>query len=344
MNKYVVPNDGTSIMSDRTRYRDLCKAEPSIPIFSQDWWLDAVCGESNWDVITLEKGADIYASLPYYFQKKRGSLHIQMPLLTQTMGPWLRPTKAQRYRTRLNSEMDTLTELVEALPPFRSFDQMFHHSISNWLPFYWRDFQQTTRYTYLFPDLTNLDKVYEDVDHGVRKYISKAKDHIDVVESDDLKRFYEVNTAVFTKQDRKVPYSYEFLSHLDEACHQREKRSMLFAVDKNDELRAALYLVWSGECTYALMSGIVPKFQNDGALRLLFWEAIKNASKKTRMFDFEGSMIKPVERNFRKFGPIQTPYLRVSKNITYRDMLFKRVSDLRHSRSAPSKAAEEAGE
>jgi hypothetical protein len=301
-----------------------------------------VCGEANWDVITLERNGEIYATMPYHFLRTRGGLHIQMPLLTQTMGPWLKPTLAQKYRTRLNNEMETLTKLAESLPPFRSFDQMFHHSITTWLPFYWHDFQQTTRYTYIFPDLTNLDKIYEDIDHGVRKYISKAKDQIDIVESDDLKKFYEVNTAVFTKQNRNVPYSYDFISRLDDACRQRGKRSMLFAVDRTDALRAALYLVWSGECTYALMSGISPRFQNDGALRLLFWEAIKNASTRTKMFDFEGSMLRPVERNFRKFGPVQTPYLRVFKTNTIRDGLISKISDLRHSRSKRAKTMEEA--
>ncbi len=331
-------------MSDRTKYRDLCKAEATIPVFSQDWWLDAVCGENGWDVITLEKNNEVFATLPYYFRKRRSGLHIEMPLLTQTLGPWLRPTKAQKYRTKLGNDMDTLSKLVEALPPFRSFDQFFHHSVTTWLPFYWAGFQQTTRYTYVFPDLSKPEKIFEDVDHGVRKYISKAKEEIDVVASDDLREFYRINTAVFTKQDRKVPYSFEFLSRLDTALRRQQKRSMLFAVDKAGELRAGLYLVWSGECTYSLMSGIDPEFQNDGALRLLFWEGIMNASKVTRSFDFEGSMLKPVERNFRKFGPVQTPYHRVFLKHTLQDKVTKTLSDMKHRNKGSKPKAESEGE
>jgi hypothetical protein len=33
----------------------------------------------------------------------------------------------------------------------------------------------------------------------------------------------------------------------------------------------------------------------------------------TDVFDFEGSMLRPVERFFRAFGSRQTPYLRVSR-------------------------------
>jgi hypothetical protein len=316
-------------MSDRTAYRELCRNEPSIPIFSQDWWLDAVCGEADWDVVVLDKGKDIYATLPYHFEKKGNAMNIKMPLLTQTMGPWIRPTLAQKYRTRLGNEMETLGQLIEGLPPFRSFDQFFHHSLTNWLPFYWEGYQQTTRYTYIFPDLTDLEKIFADVDHGVRKYIAKSKEYIDIVDSDDLHRFYEINTAVFTKQDRKVPYSFDFVSRLDEALRQRGKRRLLFALDKNGELHSGLYIVWSGECTYSLMSGIDPKFKDDGSLRLLFWEGIRHASTVTKRWDFEGSMLKPVERNIRKFGPVQMPYLRVSKNITWRGELRKRISAFR---------------
>jgi hypothetical protein len=48
-------------------------------------------------------------------------------------------------------------------------------------------------------------------------------------------------------------------------------------------------------------------------------------------------MLKPVERNFRKFGPIQTPYLHVFKKNTFQDKLTKTLSDLRHGRKSSTK-------
>jgi len=38
------------------------------------------------------------------------------------------------------------------------------------------------------------------------------------------------------------------------------------------------------------------------------WHAIQFASTVSTIFDFEGSMIEPVERFFRGFGAVQTPY------------------------------------
>lgn len=37
---------------------------------------------------------------------------------------------------------------IDNLPKFDYFNMNFHYSITNWLPFYWRGFKQTTRYTY----------------------------------------------------------------------------------------------------------------------------------------------------------------------------------------------------
>lgn len=46
---------------------------------------------------------------------------------------------------------------------------------------------------------------------------------------------------------------------------------------------------------------------------LLIYEAIKFASQVTAKFDFEGSMLEPVERFFRAFGATQKPYFQIKK-------------------------------
>lgn len=57
-------------MVNKITYRALCEKETTIPIFSKAWWLDAVVGEKNWEVIVHEKGNDVIASLPYVIKKK----------------------------------------------------------------------------------------------------------------------------------------------------------------------------------------------------------------------------------------------------------------------------------
>ena len=43
-------------MSNKSKYRNLCTKEKTTPIFSKDLWMDAVCGENNWDVLLVERG------------------------------------------------------------------------------------------------------------------------------------------------------------------------------------------------------------------------------------------------------------------------------------------------
>ena len=59
-------------MDNREKYRNFCNKESSMPLFSKAWWLDSVCGENNWDVSLVEKGGNIFASMPYYIEKNMG--------------------------------------------------------------------------------------------------------------------------------------------------------------------------------------------------------------------------------------------------------------------------------
>ena len=65
---------------------------------------------------------------------------------------------------------------------------------------------------------------------------------------------------------------------------------------------------------------ITPEFRSSGATSLVFWEAIKLMSTKTKVFDFEGSMSENIENSFRQFGTTQVPYFRINK---YNSLLFK---------------------
>jgi hypothetical protein len=71
--------------------------------------------------------------------------------------------------------------------------------------------------------------------------------------------------------------------------------------------------VWDRHAAYNLLGGADPQLRTSGASSLLMWESIVRARERTDVFDFEGSMLQPVERFFRSFGARQTPYLRVSR-------------------------------
>ena len=117
----------------------------------------------------------------------------------------------------------------------------------------------------------------------------------------------------FERQGITIPYSYEFVARLDRACVKYNARKILFAEDEKGKIHAAIYIVWDDNAAYYLMGGGNPNLRTSGATSLLIWEAIKFSASVSKAFDFEGSMIEPIERFFRAFGAIQTPYHKITK-------------------------------
>ena len=58
-------------MTDKEQYREFCANEPSVPIFSSDWWLDCVCGENKWDVLLYKNKDNIEAAMTFYSPGKK---------------------------------------------------------------------------------------------------------------------------------------------------------------------------------------------------------------------------------------------------------------------------------
>ena len=311
-------------MTSKDKYRQLCKGEKTIPIFSKDWWMDATCGEDNWDVLVVEKGGEIVASMPIYIKSKYGLKYITQAKLTQTNGIHIRYPKNQRYSKRLSFEKEVMNGIIDQLEELdiAYYQQSFNYSVTNWLPFYWRGFEQTTRYTYVIENLSDLDRVYNGFSKVVRKNIKKANPLANVYLSNDTKKFYQINTMTFERQGLQIRYSLEYLKRIDEICKKNDCRRIIFAEDAQGNIHSGSYIIWDDISVYQLMSGIDPRFRNSEFKTLLIMEALKLANQIGIKFDFEGSMMEGVEEYFRKFGAIQKPYFSISKAFKYKP-LFK---------------------
>jgi len=301
-------------MPKKEQYREFCATETAVPIFSRAWWLDTLCGENNWDVCLIEKGGRIVASMPYSIQKKYGFTLVSQPPLTQTIGPWLRPSK-KKYTKKLGEQKDLLQALIDQLPPFDYFSQNWHYSNTNWLPFRWRGFQQTTYYTYILPDLTNEHQLWAGLRENIRTDIRKAENRFNLHVRDDLgmEAFLPLNRMTFTRQGRRLPYPENVIRRLDTACRAHKCRKIFIAEDAEGRHHAGMYIVWDENSAYYLMGGGDPDLRNSGATSLCMWHGIRYAATVTKQFDFEGSMIEAVERFFRAFGAVQTPYFHITK-------------------------------
>lgn len=314
----------------KATYRAFCASESSIPIFSRAWWLDATAGEDNWNVAIVERNGKVIASLPYVIKRKYGFTVLTQPQLTQTLGPWLRESTA-KYANRLGQQKDVMEELISQLPDFHHCVQNWHYSQSNWLPFFWDHFKQTTMYTYVLRDLSDEKVLWDGLRENVRSDIRKAESRVNLRVRDDVdvKAFLALNNLVFARQGKKLPYPENLVECLDSACAERKARKIFIAEDRRGRMHAGVYLVWDESSAYYLMAGSDPALRNSGAGSLCLWEAIRFASKVTKCFDFEGSMLESVERYFRAFGAQQIPYFRVYKTPSRVLKCFFLIRDMR---------------
>lgn len=300
-------------MTNKEKYREFCKKEKDIPIFSKDWWLDSVCGVDTWDVVLVEKGGQVMASLPYMKTKRAIFDVISMPTLTQTMGVYIKYPPKQKYYKRLSCEKDMMSKLIDQLPDYSTFSQNFDRSITNWLAFYWAGYEQSTRYTYVVENMT-IEELEKNLETDIRRRRRRKayEAGVEVIQSDDLEKFYELNTMTFKRQGREVPYSFEVVKKLYEACSYNNAVKMYFAIYE-DNIIAVNFLVYDENTVYYLMGGIHPDFKDLGGMDIVQFESIKFALESGRAFDFEGSMIESIEKYFRSFGAVQKPYLHITK-------------------------------
>jgi len=306
-------------MNSKEKYRKLCSQVDSIPLFSKDWWLDAVCGLENWNAIVIEKGGVCVGALPFYCKKKFGFKIATMPTMTPFFEFWIRYPEGQKYSTKLAYEKNIMEEVIKKfeVEGVDCIDFFLGYSFVNWLPFFWKGFKQTTVYSYVIEDLSNMDKTFLSFESKIKTGIKKAEKIVNIKEDCDIGVFYKVNRKTFTRQKLTMPFSLEYLKTLDKVCSEKGCRKILYAEDAEKNIHAAIYLVWDEGSVYYLIGGSDPKFLDSRAFSLLMWEAIKFASSLNKKFDFEGSWVESIERFFRAFGAVQKPYFKITKSYSF---------------------------
>jgi hypothetical protein len=281
------------------------------PIFHQPWWLDAVA-PGRWDAVTVERGGRTVARMPFVVRGPRTFRVLTQPPLTPFLGPWITPEAGAKYASALSNQMELQTLLEAQLPTAVAFHQNFSPTVRTCLPFIWAGYRAEARYTYRLEDLHSENALWEGLAGNIRREIRKAQRQLRVRQGDDVDLFHSVLTKTFRRQDLAAP-DRDQLTRIDAACARYGARSMLFACDEADRVHAVAYVVRDRRTAYYLMGGGDPQLRTSGASSLLLWEAIRQSRAAASVFDFEGSMLRPVERFFRAFGGRQAPYLHISR-------------------------------
>ena len=293
---------------DHERWDEFVDISPQGSLFAKTYYLDAI--GLPYEVGVLKKNDIIKGGIVL----AKNELHLfANPLLAKYLGILLCPIES-KYVYRLTEEKKIIEQIVSHLNQ-RSFDYTFHPAFKNWLPFYWKGYRQTTRYTYRIKDLTQLEQIVKAAASRVRKNLRKAERHnIYIDDNISVEEFYSVNQLAFKRQGGPIPYSFSFFTRFHDRLKKRNAIELLAARDRQGQIHAVCGIVYDRQCGYLLFNGSNPDLTNVEANSLLVMKTIEYAAKITDAFDFEGSMLKPIERFYRGFGGEMTAYMNIWKH------------------------------
>ena len=141
-------------------------------------------------------------------------------------GPWFTASSSDtKYTTELGRRQELCKQFTEELKRYPHFLQNFNYDITDWLPFYWAGYNQTTRYTYLLKNIRDHQAVWENMSPNIRRNITKAQNkyHISVKKGIPLNEFLAVQAQTFDRQHVRIKEDTNVLKDLIATCDKEDK-------------------------------------------------------------------------------------------------------------------------
>lgn len=287
-----------------------------IPIYSQPWWLDAVCGEEGWDVWLSVSGGTIRAAMPYHYEKRGNYNYITKAPLTQNNGIIFCYPETSSYVTRQSIRERIINEACDYIESMKIdvYEQQFHHSFDNYLPFFWRGYMAIPRYSYtIYTDDCSEEQIWNNVSSKQKSIIKKGQRNGFYSEDIDSIEFYREHEKIYKKQGLECPFSLNLWLRLYDSCVKNGSGKIVCYKDLESNIASLAFIVWDSRSVYLLMGGGIPEYQRLDTYAALLWKCICFAREIGKSFDFEGSMIKRISKAFAEYGGIPMEYYRIRK-------------------------------
>jgi hypothetical protein len=284
---------------------------PAQSVFHQAWWLD-LATDGNWRAATVRRGNEIVGEMPYALGRKGLWRTSQMPPLTRTLGPALKPFAGDPAQAMLD-RIHVTTQLIEQIPEVDSFYQIFDPRVEDALAFGLNGFTVSTRYTLQFAAERDVEQLWKGLNGKTRNLIRTGQKFLKVapIESPaEFNRFYNANLAV---HGRSNIYGTDVMQRLVSAFVERGAGYLLGAYDANGHLVAAIGVTCDRHAAYYLLSSRSPS-AHGGAISVLIWAAIQDAMKRKLTFDFDGIPNANTLRFLSGFNPTLRPRLVVERH------------------------------
>lgn len=300
-------------MTSKEKYRQLCQQPNKLPLFLQDWWLDAVC--NNWDAAIIYNGDLVAGVWPYITETKAGVSIFRNPALTPYLGPHIFFPHDLKPSKRDNFEYEITEQLLQQIPNHKVWSVALQPSQKHVGLFKAKGFEISPRQTFLMPLQEDIDTIFSRLHEDYRRNIRKADAELQIAdEPQSLSQLWEFQKATLDKKDVHMHFSMQQLQKLFDVC-QAHNCTTLWTARKDNIIQAILWHIWDEERAYYLVGSKNPAAKDNRAMTALIWKAISESKNRNKTsFDFEGSMDPGVEKFFRNFGGNRELYLSLQKN------------------------------
>lgn len=306
--------------NERESYDALARKHGSV--FHTLAWGD-LAGESLIRCGIFDKGENLVGGFHLYKEKKFGITLFRNPPFTPECGPF--------FEARARNTVAALEERRDVLDAMAVFLSSNHFSVrcislspewSDGLPFYWRKYKVIPHYTYRL----DLAKSRIDLQAGLcpkrRNDISRAtRDGVTASLEGDYRLVRDLSSSAL-KRSGKDPR----IRYLDAILFQfaSPTNSYAFTAQNGDRPLATCFVIHDSTVAYNLLTGHVGEGAHRGGGAIAHWQAILHAQELgLRIFDFEGSIIPPIESFFRGFGGTLTHYFTVNRAPLAAEMVLK---------------------
>ena len=283
--------------------------ETAFSIYHEHWWLDVVT-DGNWGEAVITENGVVVGCMPYVVERKLGFRVSRLPSLVRTLGPVISPL-ADETGPQLLRRVDIATALINKLPRFELFDQMFDPRIEDAAMFALQGFSVGHGYTMQLPQGRTEDEIWDGVTFKTRNHIRKAAKTLEVatlLEPDEFCRFYNQNLGA-----KPNHHGVARMRRLVDEILARDAGTLMGSRTADGTLTAAVCIVWDRAAARYLLATRRVDISGGGATMLLIWEAIRLACRRGIGFDFDGVNSPAMLEFLAAFGGDLAPRLRVRR-------------------------------
>ncbi len=295
----------------------------NISVFSTPAWIKMYGDKLQYSGI-YEDGQKLVAGFYYYCDTKAGIPFYHCPPYTPHNG-FIYKLSSKNFAAQ-HGEIKRL--LAQAATFFDKLSRKgivrtsFPCEISDMQPFIWEKFKAISQYTYRIPLEQSIEDIQSKMLAERRNDIKKAiKDGLECELNYDLGLIKNMNERMFQKKSVSASHVYleKILSEF--AC---STNSYSYVSRYKGEVIATVFCIYDATTAYYLLGSNDEANKHSGGGALTLWYAIEHAKNTgLKLFDFEGSMIKPIEKYFRGFGGDLIPYYAAVKAPLLLEILLK---------------------